>query len=241
MRGLRAAVQFLTVLPLRGPGVEPWRAAAWFPVVGAALGAAGAGILALLEPLLPAQIRALLVVAFWIGATGALHEDGLADVADGVRAERSRERMLEILKDSRIGAFGALALILSVAVRWQALAALAVDALPALTAVMALSRASIVVLARIARPAGAGMGARFAGRVTTLSATAAAALALAAAAWCGVATGAVLAVVTAVVILASRSYFHRRLGGVTGDCLGAVAQLVEMSLLTVLACRSCIS
>jgi len=239
MRRLLGAIQFLTIVPVRMRTVEPWKSAVLFPFVGALLGLCGGLILALAEPHFPVHLRTLFVVVFWIAVTGALHEDGLADCADAFRAERPREKILEILKDSRIGAFGALALIASVLVRWQGLAGLTLDHFPALAAVMTISRASIVVLARIAAPATDGMGAQFAANVSTPTAVIAASQAAAAAMWCGWRAGLAMLAAAAVVLLIGRWYFNRRIGGVTGDCLGAVSQLVEMALLVLLSCQSC--
>ena len=239
MRRLLGAIQFLTVIPIRARTAEPWRSAVFFPVVGAALGLAGVLLLMAAEPFFPAPLRAAFVLVFWIGVTGALHEDGLADEADAFRAERPRSQMLEILKDSRVGTFGALALVLSVLLRWQALTRLTIDYAPALVAVLAISRASIVVLARISRPATAGLGARFAANVTTLTAVLAALGGAAAALLCGWRTAAAMVALATVVTLAARWYFHRRIGGVTGDCLGAASQVVETGLLVLLACQSC--
>ena len=114
IKSLTSAIQFLTIIHVPGEPVEPGRAAAWFPLVGAALGIAGAGIYLAVARALPSSLAALACVAFWTAVSGVLHEDGLADVADALRAGRSRERMLTILKDSRIGTFGAVAIILSV-------------------------------------------------------------------------------------------------------------------------------
>ncbi len=238
MRRLLGAIQFLTLVPVPMRTTEPGKAALFFPLVGAGLGAAGALLLLVLGPHLPVELRTLLVVVFWVVVTGALHEDGLADVADAVRAGRTRERMLEILKDSRVGTFGALALVASVTLRWQALAGLRLDYMPALVAVMTLSRASIVVLARIARPATDGLGSQFAARVSTATTLAAVLQGVAAALWCGWLAGAALVAATALVVVVARWYFQRRLGGVTGDCLGATSQVVEMVLLGMLACQS---
>jgi adenosylcobinamide-GDP ribazoletransferase len=238
MRRFLGALQFLTIIPIKMRTTEPWKAAIFFPVVGALLGAGAALILMVTENYLPAHLRTLLVMLFWITITGGLHEDGLADVADGCRAERPREMILEIMKDSRIGTYGGLALLLSVLIRWQGLVGITLDYLPTLVAVMALSRASIVVLARIAEPATDGMGSLFTRNVSTLTAVLVAAQGVAAAMWCGWRAGLALVMVTAIVVLSARWYFHRRIGGVTGDCLGATSQVVEMSLLGVLACQS---
>src|SRR5262245_60497906 len=104
MGRLFAAIQFLTVIPAPAGG-PPAPAAIFFPLVGATLGLA-AGAIRLYAPLPPA-IAALLALVFLVAVTGALHEDGLADVADAFRAGRSPERILAILKDSRIGVYGA--------------------------------------------------------------------------------------------------------------------------------------
>src|ERR1051326_7376092 len=97
--GLLAAIRFLTIIPVRGGDAPPGKAAAFFPLVGAMLGAAGAGIYLLTSRAFPGSVAALATVAFWVVISGVLHEDGLADVADAVRAGRSRDRMLAILKD----------------------------------------------------------------------------------------------------------------------------------------------
>ncbi len=240
MRTLLGAIQFLTVVPVPWRTAEPWRAAVFFPFVGALLGLVGGALLMVAEPHFPVHLRALFVLLFWIWITGSLHEDGLADVADAVRAGRSREHMLEVMKDSRIGTYGGLALVLSALVRWQGIVALTLDYLPALVAVMTLSRMSIVCLARIARPATDGMGSQFARHVSTPATVLAVVQGIAASLWCGWPAASAMLAVTAVVVILSHWYFHRRLGGVTGDCLGATSQFVEMSLLTLLACQSCL-
>ncbi len=239
MRILLGAIQFLTVIPIRTRTAEPWKAAVLFPLVGAALGASGGLILMAAESHLPVHFRTLLVVLFWVLVTGALHEDGLADVADAFRAERPREKILEILKDSRIGTFGGLAVVFSVLIRWQALTGLTLEYVPALAAVMALSRAAIVILARISRPAAVGMGSMFARNISTATALLVGIQGTAAAMLCGWHAGIALIAVSVSIILGARWYFERRIGGVTGDCLGAASQVAEMALLGVLACQSC--
>ena len=157
--GFRAAIRFLTILPVRGGDAPPGRAAAFFPLVGAMLGAAGAGVYLLTAKAFSVSIAALATVAFWIAISGILHEDGLADVADAVRAGRSRERVLSILKDSRIGTYGAIAILLSVLARWQALEYLATPrVLATLIAAQAVPRAAMVAMAWVSRPAGSGLG-----------------------------------------------------------------------------------
>jgi adenosylcobinamide-GDP ribazoletransferase len=213
MRALLGAFQFLTVLPVRGSTVEPARAAIYFPLVGAVLGAAAW--------LVPTALGKLL---FLVLATGALHEDGLADVADAVRAGRSPERILTIMKDSRIGAYGALALIFSLLFRWQALDGVT---LPRLIAAQAISRAAVIVLARSSKPAGSGLGAGFCSGLGQWTTLAVAMQAVAAAALCGGMTAAAMLGSAAAAIAALRWWFARRIGGVTGDCLGAAEQVTQ--------------
>ncbi len=239
MRGFLGAIQFLTVIPVRATPVAPAQAAAFFPLVGAAIGWLGAGVYLVFQPWFGTSMAALLVIAFWAGLTGAIHEDGLADSADAFRAHRSPERILEILKDPRVGTFGVVALIFSILLRWQALTNLTTALLPSLVAVQVLPRAAMVVLAYISRPAGGGMGARFCESMTAPVAIAAIVQAIAAALWCGFRPGAVLLCAATAVILTARVFFERRLGGINGDCLGAVAQLTETSSLVLLACPKC--
>jgi adenosylcobinamide-GDP ribazoletransferase len=235
MRAFLGAVQFLTVIPVRtgeAPGIA--RAAVAFPLVGALLGALGAGIYVLLAPRLPRPLVALAILVLWAWMTGALHEDGLADTADAFGGGRSREDILRILKDSRIGAFGALALLFSVLIRWQALATMAEGVVvPALIVSQALPRAGLVLLALLAGPATKGLGGSLAAEVRWSHTLLAAALALIVAAAVWPSRTAASAVVCLGVVLAAWRYFRSRLGGVTGDCLGASCQLQEIGVLLV--------
>lgn len=237
MRRLLGAIQFLTLLPVRGSTAPPGECAAWFPLVGAGLGAAAWGVHAAARAGLAEPLAALFPLAFLLLATGALHEDGLADVSDAIRAHRPREKMLAILKDSRIGAFGAAALVMSLLVRWQAMAVLADPR--GLAASGALSRMTMVVLAAASPPAGGGLGAEFVRGLTKPAVLAAMAVGAAGAAGAvGVRAGPLL-LAQAVLVLAARAWFTRRLGGVNGDCLGAACVVSEMVSLVLLACPPC--
>src|SRR5215467_3475669 len=125
MKTLASAISFLTVIPMGRTSVPAGRAAALFPLVGAGLGAAGTALYLGAGSVLPASLAALIVVVFWVAISGVIHEDGLADVADALRAGRSKEKMIAILKDSRIGTFGAVAIVVSFVARWQAVENLA--------------------------------------------------------------------------------------------------------------------
>jgi adenosylcobinamide-GDP ribazoletransferase len=230
---MRDAIQFLTILPVPlASAHRPLGRSVWaFPIVGALAGAAAATICVFLAnpagPLLGLIMLALL--------TGGLHEDGLADVFDAVRAGRSRDRMLAILKDSRIGAHGALALILSIIWRWQALSSIPAARLPLIAAALAISRGAMVVLAASSRSAGEGLGAEFVRSITRTSALLVWRQRIGAAAVCGWPTAAWMTGANVVLLVVLRAWFAARLGGVTGDCLGAACQLSECVSLGVLA------
>ena len=238
--GLRAAIRFLTIIPVRGGDAPPGKAAAFFPLVGGMLGAAGAGVFLLASAAFPISIAALATVGFWVVISGVLHEDGLADVADAVRAGRSRDRMLAILKDSRIGTYGAVAVLLSVLARWQALEFLATPrVLEVLIASQAVPRAAIVAMAWCSRPAGSGLGAALASTLGTPAALVAIAQGAAAALLCGWRPGLILIAGSVLVVQALRGWFYRRLGGINGDCLGFTEQVLEIFVLVMFTCGSC--
>ncbi len=236
---LLGAVQFLTVLPVGRKTAHPGQAALFFPFVGFWLGWIGASLYLLLLNIWPTHLSALLVVAFWVVITGTLHEDGLADVADAFRAGRSPERIFAILKDSRIGTYGAAAVLLSVALRWQTIVAIPVGITVRLAAALALSRAVMVALAWIARPAGSGLGSSFAQSLTSRVAVGAILQGVAAALLCGPRLGYALIAANLVLVFAARGYFQQRLGGVSGDCLGATSQISEVCSLLLMTCPNC--
>ncbi len=224
------ALQFLTILPLRRSTCAPGEAAAWFPLIGALVGLAAAGV----QHFLPGPWNALGAVLLMVLLTGALHEDGLADCADAFGGGRDPDHIQRILKDSRIGTFGALALLFSVLLRWQAIAETRSHALEALVAAGALSRGAQVGLVWIARPAGEGSGKLFALSLSTPRALGALALAALFAAPLGVL--ALPAIVgSAGLTVIARDYFESRLGGVSGDCCGALSQMVECLVLILCA------
>ena len=229
-----AAIQFLTLIPAPS-SAPPARAAIYVPLVGALLGL-GAGAIRVYTPLPPA-ISALLALAFLVFVTGALHEDGLADVADAFRAGRSPDRILAILKDSRIGVYGAVALVLTLLLRWQAIEHLDTLAIPALFAACSASRGAMVVLAAVSRPLGDGLGKAFCLGLrkpdVVIVAIETAALPFIG----GPVFGAVALAANALAIVAARAYFHRRAGGITGDCLGAMCQVSEILTLLTFLCR----
>ncbi|KAB0679637.1 adenosylcobinamide-GDP ribazoletransferase [Aureimonas leprariae] len=238
-------ISFLTRIPVPSTAFAGERLLgrdAWaFPVAGlaAALPAAGALLLGnLLDLSVPTSAIGATVVLVLV--TGALHEDGLADVADGLGGHHGRERALEIMKDSRIGAYGALALILSLFLRISLLADLAagVDRLAALLLVLAAaaSRGAMAWLWSSLPLAKASGIAAAAGAPSGRMGLAAAALGAAILALPMIALGNVAAAFLPLAFagfatLLFRRFLRRRLGGVTGDCLGAAQQLAEIAIL----------
>jgi adenosylcobinamide-GDP ribazoletransferase len=234
---VRTALAFLTRLPVPAPA-DPRldRAAAWFPLVGLLVGAIAAGVRALAGQVLPPLPATVLAVAAAVLVTGGLHEDGLADVADGLGAHTTRERRLEILKDPRVGTFGALALILALALTVTTVAALDTrHAVRTLIAAHVLARWAILPISRALEPARAG-GAGSLLRVTTPALAIGTVLAVAVtlvAATPGPGAAALAAAALAALIMGVT--LRRTLGGVTGDGYGATAKLAELAVCTTLA------
>lgn len=241
MRSLAGAIQFLTIIrmPATDRPAPPGQTAAWFPLVGAALGAMGGAVYIGAGKVLPASLAALMTVAFWAAVSGVLHEDGLADVADALRAGRTPERMLSILKDSRIGTFGAVAVVLSILARWQALEHVnSSNALCVCIAAQAVPRAAMVGLAWLSRPVGTGLGYEFASTLTTPAALAALAQGLGASLLCNVWMGVEIILGCYLIARAAQWYFYERLGGVNGDCLGATEQILEIFVLVLFTVKT---
>ncbi len=238
-RLLVRATRFLTRLPTppdaRFPPDGVDRSARYFPLVGQLVGLLCAGAWLAAGRLWPGLPAAVLAVAVGVLVTGALHEDGLADTADGLGGGRDREHRLTIMKDSRIGAYGALTLILVIALRIALLAGMTPRA-GALALIVAHggARAAAVIVMTALPYAGDPHAAKIKpapGDVTWPEAG----LALALGAWPLVGLGlarAILAVSLAAATTAGMALNARRLiGGVTGDVLGAVEQLAEVALL----------
>lgn len=236
IRRFLGALQFLTLAPIRRETTHPGEAAVFFPLIGALLGATAGLVFYAAQSFWGSSLAAMLAIITLAGMTGGLHEDGLADVADAFRAGRSRERIMAILKDSRIGVYGALALIVSFALRWQALLSSQVNAVLALTASLAVSRSVLVLLASVTPVAGEGLGASFAGFLSVKVVVAVLVQAVLFAAFCSW-RGAGMLLASGLVVVVARLYFLRRLGGVNGDCLGAACQIAETVNLMILAWR----
>ncbi len=232
----KLALQFLTRLPLTAPySPEAMRQSPrWYPAVGVVVGGIGALTYLAGVWLFTPILAVLLAVAAGVIVTGAMHEDGFADACDGLGGVRPKERVLEIMRDSRIGTYGVLGLILMLSARFMALSALpAVSVVFVLIAAHAASRGSMVwVMASSDYVRETGAGSAVSGGidrhalVVAVTTTGIALLPLVFvlrleaifAGLVGLALGHVL----------MRRWYEPRLGGYTGDCLGAVQQCSEI-------------
>lgn len=229
---LKSAFGLLSRLPV--PRTDHHRAdAAWaWPLVGSVVGslAAGAGWTALFLGL-PAGVAAAVVLFVGTVVTGALHEDGLADTADGLFGGWTPERRLEIMKDSHIGSYGTLALILGLLAKWSALATiLPLGGWGAVIAAAALSRAPMaLIMAVLPNPRHNGLS-KTVGQPSVRIALIAAAISGLIALPLGLVAGAMaLAAAGAALVVAVTA--RAKIGGQTGDILGASQQLAELAAL----------
>ena len=236
LRSLLTAAQYFTRIP-----VPTWvghsaaqleRASRYFPLIGLGVGAIGAAAFWLGSLLFPPFIAATLSTLATLAVTGAFHEDGLADTIDGLGGGVTRERALEIMKDSRVGAFGVLALLLVILLKVSALAAMSLrDGVLALMAGHALSRGCAVLLIAglpYARSDDSTRAKPVVEHVRRLD--------FAIACLCSIAPLVLLwprVVLSLGVVLITLAmlfrWFKRRLGGYTGDTLGATQQCCEVA------------
>jgi len=240
IRDLAVAITFFTRLPWPIQGdvgpADISRSSRYYPIVGLLVGLAVALVYRLSLVFVPPLLAATLAVVASIVVTGGFHEDALADVADGFGGGYTRERKLEIMKDSRLGTYGTLAALLALLVRIQAIATLSPDqAIPALMAVHALSRIGIVWMLRllpVARREGLGADAHRLSWVEPIMASLLGMgigwLTLGVQAWLPLA-----AVALGTVLISRLSMDH--IGGITGDVLGSAQQVGELFALLALA------
>ena len=236
-----SAVQFLTRIPVPSQPYEAdslSRSVKFFPLVGVFVGG-GAAVLHLLFALhLPRAIVALLVLLYLVLVTGCLHEDGLADAADGFGGGRNREQILLILRDSRIGSYGGIALTLSLLGRLLLLSSLPMEQVAHyLITAHVLCRWTTLPLSYFlptARTQSAqqvdGQGARIARLTSTGTLVGGTFFSFAVATWL-LGIHAIAPILSAILLtLVTGIYYKRRIGGVTGDCFGATNQLAEIGV-----------
>jgi adenosylcobinamide-GDP ribazoletransferase len=243
VQDIRIAISLCTRLPV-GPAVpvaegEVARASWAFPVAGLLVGLLGAVIYWLADRLhIPPQPASALALAATILFTGAMHEDGLADTADGFGGGKTRERKLEIMRDSRIGAFGACALGLSLLLRWSAIASLdgSQSVATALVVAHGAGRAAMPAFMRFVPPARADGLSSEAGKPPMQSVAIALALGvIALVIGFGVSAMVIGDVAVAMIALLLAQLSLRQIGGQTCDVLGALEQMAEAALLLIAA------
>jgi adenosylcobinamide-GDP ribazoletransferase len=245
MANFLTALAFLTRIPVRNATCTPeaiGRSAAMFPVVGALVGTVEVLVLWMCRRAMPPTLTATLIVLTGIVLTGALHLDGLADMADGFGGGGTREDVLRIMRDHQIGTYGAIALIATLLLQISAIASLIERDVAArfLVVAPAASRWAIVLLGRrlpYARP-DAGLGRALTDHVRDREVWESTALALAITAGLARGSGIVSLALTLALTVGVGFVCWRRIGGVTGDTLGANAVLCETMILMAAVAQS---
>jgi len=230
------AFQFLTRIPMPSIAFEAdslSRATKFFPLVGLVVGSGAVFLQRLLLFHMSRPLVALIVLLYLVLITGCLHEDGLADTADGFGGGRTKDQILTILKDSRIGSYGATALVLSLLARYLLLAFLPLEHFAAyVISSHVLCRWSSLPLSYFLAPAREqdGQGARIAKLTSLASLIFGSVFSFAVVAFALRWSAAAPAMAAILTIALSGWLYGRELGGVTGDCFGATNQLTEIAV-----------
>jgi adenosylcobinamide-GDP ribazoletransferase len=228
---LLTVIGFFTRIPLMGPADRSLGSAIWAaPIAGLVVGIVSAATFWIAECLhLSPEIAAACAIGMGLLVTGALHEDGLADVADGFGGGATRERKLDIMRDSRIGTFGVVALIVVILAKWSAL--VTVGGWAAIIAAQVFSRALVPAFMLMVLPARqSGLSAR-AGQVSGTSALIALVLGGIALLCIGLAPAIIAAVLCTFGFVLLKYLCQRQIGGQTGDVLGTLQQISELLVL----------
>ncbi len=240
MKRLKAALQFITILPVgKSADFRPDQMIPLFPVVGLIIGALLALVDSFLTRIWPNPVVAVLDVLCLVAVTGAFHIDGLGDAADGLFSHRPRERILEIMKDSRLGTMGIVAIISALAVKWAGIGAITDHRLLALIIVPAYARASMIFGIRFlkyGRPQG-GRGADFFSTPLPLSSFGWFLVPVFISFFIGIRCF-LLNAVFAGTVAGILFFYQRKLNCITGDMLGAMAEVTEAVLFLTLAAGS---
>jgi adenosylcobinamide-GDP ribazoletransferase len=240
MRLFLIAFQFLTIVPLpfapRCEEEDLGRSMTYFPTVGLAIGALLAGADFLLTPALPRGVADLILVVLNTIVTGALHLDGLSDVCDGLAARGSRERFLNVMKDSRVGAVGAVALVLALGLKYQALLALPPEHKREVLLFFPLAArfAQVQMTVGSQRARNDGLGCAFIGGVGITQLLLSAAFTVAAGYLLLGLNGVGCSIFLYLLTIGVKSWSHQRLGGITGDVIGCASELNEIFCLLIL-------
>jgi adenosylcobinamide-GDP ribazoletransferase len=237
MKHLLSAIQFMTVMPVgRTDLFDPKAMVPYFPVVGLLLGGMTAAFDQIVLRIWPVPVASVLDVVFLVLLTGAFHLDGLGDAADGLFGHRPREKVLEIMKDSRIGVMGLTAIICGLSLKWAGIMGLTADRSLLLVIIPAYARGGMVFGIRYLSYGRSeeGIGYGFFGNTLQRSAFAGCLLPVAfslllgwKALWLNFCF---LALVAAIL-----GYYKKRLGCITGDMLGAMTETLESLLFLLLS------
>ncbi len=232
MQDLKAAFQFITILPVGQPtAFQPRRMIPYFPIVGLILGLMTAMFDLAMQQLWPPWVAALLDVIFLILITGAFHLDGLGDAADGLYGQRSREKALAVMKDSRMGAMGVIAIFCGLALKWAGIAELETHRAWWLIIIPAYARGGMLFGLRFL-PYGrtdGGTGRDFFDSPLTWRTFSGLCIPLGISfflGWRGVAIIPLFLFLTGIILY----YYHKKLGCITGDMLGAMSEVIEAAL-----------
>jgi adenosylcobinamide-GDP ribazoletransferase len=230
------AFQFLTRIPMPSVAFEAdslSRATKFFPIVGLVIGSGAVLLQRLLLPHMNRPLAALVLLVYLVLITGCLHEDGLADTVDGFGGGRSRDQILLILRDSRIGSYGATALVISLLARYLLLVSLPLQHFAAYAiSAQVLCRWNAIPLSYFLPAAREqdGQGARIA-NLTSMSSLIVGTIFTAAIVIFGLRWSAIAPILaTILVTLFSGWFYFRKIHGVTGDCFGATNQLTEIAV-----------
>ena len=230
-----AALRFLTIAPLAWRCEQDGRfftaSLPWFPVIGLLIGLAGAALISGLIAFFPTPVVAVAAIVLLAGISGCLHLDGLADSSDGLLSARPRERILEIMRDSHTGAMGVIALVLVLLGKFAALSSLGGPTLILTLIVMPLAGRCAIVLSMACLPyarEGEGLGRLFYSPSSRWAALWALALLVAVLAWGGWCLVLPVLVAVALTVFLFSFWCRSKIGGATGDTLGAVCELTEM-------------
>ena len=235
MNSFITALGFLTRIPIPGNGgnvttISLSRSTIFFPVVGGIIGAVNAGLYLILEPFLPISVLAFFMIAVPIFFSGGIHVDGLLDTCDGLFSGRSRERSLEIMRDSRVGSMGVIAGLLNILLRYSILTELPGDIIPWLLIIQPLTGRWVMSMALYffpyARKEG-GLGQGFSEEKSILYVILSSLFALVISLLISGPAGILITLVVGCLSMLLAIWVARKIGGLTGDVYGALNEVSE--------------